>query len=508
MIETTGIEKRYGRTVALQGLSLTMSEGVTGILGPNGAGKTTFLRILATVMAPDNGTVRLLGMDPTQVDDRVAIRRRLGYFPQEPGLYPSFTAFEFVDYVAILKEMTDRRARQDEVRRVLGLVGLTDVAGKKIKTLSGGMKRRVVLAQALLGDPDVLVLDEPTSGLDPEQRLRFRELLSDASGHAAVVLSTHQTVDVAAVCSRVALARLVGGGPDDAVGLVGHGAGRRRLHLDPARGGDDRESNAQGDEDRPRPSVASDGERGAEHHQGGEVRDVPAHRSDGERGVELLRQEVEPLPPLTLVAEVRLQHDEGDDGHRAERGMGDPPGDEYAGDDAAGDEEQHHDDQRRRWPPDRVGPGPPKHEHAGEHHGAERDARRRRQRMGEGASRRRHGEGCEQLVGPGPARSQAAEVGGDQQAEGDEDDPERELVGRVGEYVGTAGVGPHGEPGKGGEGQADSCRRVAQQQSRLAAREGGDRAPRRRRGRLDLRCRCREHRHAASLIPVSPTSRR
>jgi ABC-2 type transport system ATP-binding protein len=203
MIETTGIEKRYGRTVALHGVGLNMGDGVTGILGPNGAGKTTFLRILATVMAPDKGTLHLLGMDPTKAEDRVDIRRRLGYFPQEPGLYPSFTAFEFVDYVAILKEMTDRRARHDEVRRVLGLVGLTEVAGKRIKTLSGGMKRRVVLAQALLGDPDLLVLDEPTAGLDPEQRLRFRELLSDVSGSSVVVLSTHQTEDVAAVCNRV-----------------------------------------------------------------------------------------------------------------------------------------------------------------------------------------------------------------------------------------------------------------------------------------------------------------
>ena len=202
-IETTNIEKRYGRTVALEGVSLTLGDGVTGILGPNGAGKTTFLRILATVMAPDKGALHLLGMDPTNADDRVDIRRRLGYFPQEPGLYPSFTAFEFVDYVAILKEMTERRSRHDEVRRVLGLVGLTEVAGKKIKTLSGGMKRRVVLAQALLGDPDLLVLDEPTAGLDPEQRLRFRELLSDVSGDAVVVLSTHQTEDVAAVCNRV-----------------------------------------------------------------------------------------------------------------------------------------------------------------------------------------------------------------------------------------------------------------------------------------------------------------
>ena len=203
MVEAAGIEKAFGRTRALDGVTLSAGPGVTGLLGPNGAGKTTFLRMLATVLAPDRGTLRLLGSDPTRPEERVAIRRRLGYFPQEVGLYPTFTPFEFVDYVAVLKEMVDRRARHDEVRRVLGLVGLDDVAARRIRTLSGGMKRRVALAQSLLGDPTLLVLDEPTSGLDPEQRLRFRELVSEAAGRAAVVLSTHQTEDVAAVCQRV-----------------------------------------------------------------------------------------------------------------------------------------------------------------------------------------------------------------------------------------------------------------------------------------------------------------
>lgn len=202
-IEVNRVEKSFLRTRALAGISFQAGGGVLGLLGPNGAGKTTLLRILATVLAPDSGSVRLLGLDPSDARQRLAIRRRLGYLPQEPGLHKHFTPFEFVDYVAILKELTDRRARHAEVRRVLGLVGLSGKAGQRIRTLSGGMRRRVALAQSLLGEPDLLILDEPTVGLDPEQRLRFRETVSRLAEDRTVLLSTHQTEDVVALCGEV-----------------------------------------------------------------------------------------------------------------------------------------------------------------------------------------------------------------------------------------------------------------------------------------------------------------
>jgi ABC-2 type transport system ATP-binding protein len=204
-IRVSGATKSFGRTRALEDVDLEAGRGVAGLLGPNGAGKTTLLRTIATVLAPDRGTVSLLGRDPTRPDERTEIRRRLGYLPQEAGFHRGFTVFEFVDYVAILKEVTDRRARHDEVRRVIALTGLEPVSGKRIRALSGGMRRRVGLAQALLGDPELLVLDEPTAGLDPEQRLRFREMISQAGEDRTVVLSSHQTEDVAALCGRIAV---------------------------------------------------------------------------------------------------------------------------------------------------------------------------------------------------------------------------------------------------------------------------------------------------------------
>jgi ABC-2 type transport system ATP-binding protein len=196
------VRKRFGRTTALDGLSLDIGPGVTGLLGPNGAGKTTLLRILATVLAPDGGDVRVLGRDPFDAGERIEIRRRLGYLPQDVGAYNGFSVREFVDYIAVLKEHTDRRARRAEVDRVLELVDLTGQAYARVKTLSGGMRRRLGLATAFLGSPELLVLDEPAVGLDPHQRLRFRELVSNDPTRT-VLLSTHQTDDVAALCHDV-----------------------------------------------------------------------------------------------------------------------------------------------------------------------------------------------------------------------------------------------------------------------------------------------------------------
>jgi ABC-2 type transport system ATP-binding protein len=161
------------------------------------------LRILATALAADSGELTTLGQNPRTAAGRLAVRRRLGYLPQHPGFHPNFTAFEFVDYVAILKELVPGRSRHEEVRRVLAAVGLDDRRGVKIKALSGGMRQRVALAAALLGGPALLILDEPTVGLDPEQRLRFRELIAACGEGCTVLLSTHQTEDVMTVCQRV-----------------------------------------------------------------------------------------------------------------------------------------------------------------------------------------------------------------------------------------------------------------------------------------------------------------
>jgi len=200
-ITINGLTKAYGRKLALAGVTLELDNGITGLLGPNGAGKTTLLRMLATVMRPSGGELRLLGRDPRDVAERTAIRRRLGYLPQDPGFHQHFTAFEFVDYIAILKEIVT--GRHEEVRRVLHAVGLDAERGKKIKALSGGMRQRVGLAAALLADPALVILDEPTVGLDPEQRLRFRELTAELGERRSVLLSTHQTEDVMSLCASV-----------------------------------------------------------------------------------------------------------------------------------------------------------------------------------------------------------------------------------------------------------------------------------------------------------------
>lgn len=204
------LAKTYrGGVRALADVDLTIPTGMYGLLGPNGAGKTTLMRILAGILRPTGGTVWIGEHDCGTEAGRVAVKRTLGYLPQELGLYPDLSAREFLDYIGILKGMEDRAVRQRRVDELLETVALANVASRKLKTFSGGMKRRVGIAQALLNDPQLLIVDEPTAGLDPEERIRFRNLLADLAGNRTVLLSTHIVEDVAQTC-RV-LAVLAGG---------------------------------------------------------------------------------------------------------------------------------------------------------------------------------------------------------------------------------------------------------------------------------------------------------
>ena len=197
------LTKRFGPRAAVDHVDLDLGRGIVGLLGPNGAGKTTLLRILATVLVPDEGRVSAFGLDPARPSERLEIRRRLGYLPQSPQLYGGFTPLEMLDYVAVLKERTDRAQRRHEARDLLEVLGLGDTMHRRIRTLSGGMQQRVALAAALLGAPELLVLDEPATGLDPEQRITLRSVLAESADRGTVLLSTHNTAEVAALCQQV-----------------------------------------------------------------------------------------------------------------------------------------------------------------------------------------------------------------------------------------------------------------------------------------------------------------
>lgn len=194
--------KRYKDKAAVDGLSLTLHEGIYGLLGPNGSGKTTLLRMLCTVLRPTEGSITLDGEDINVLGE--SYRDLLGYLPQDFGYYPNFSGWDFLMYFAALKGLPKYTAKE-RCDELLTLTGLSDVAGKKLRTYSGGMRQRIGIAQALINDPKILILDEPTSGLDPAERAKFRNIISGLSKGRIVILSTHIVSDVEDIADRIIL---------------------------------------------------------------------------------------------------------------------------------------------------------------------------------------------------------------------------------------------------------------------------------------------------------------
>jgi ABC-2 type transport system ATP-binding protein len=203
-LQIRNLSKTYANNVhALKDLTLTIPCGMFGLLGPNGAGKSTLMRTIAALQDPDMGSIHLGDIDALQQKEKV--RETLGYLPQEFGVYPKVSAARLLEHFAVLKGVTDRRARHGIVDALLQQTNLYDVRKKKLGTYSGGMRQRFGVAVALLGDPKLIIVDEPTAGLDPAERVRFLNLLSELGEDAIVILSTHIVEDVSELCSRMAI---------------------------------------------------------------------------------------------------------------------------------------------------------------------------------------------------------------------------------------------------------------------------------------------------------------
>jgi ABC-type multidrug transport system ATPase subunit len=220
MLSIRELSKTHANGVrALRGVSLDIPHGMFGLLGPNGAGKSSLMRTIATLQDPDEGSIRLDGMD--LLADKQATRRLLGYLPQEFGVYPKVSAEAMLDHFAILKGVTAKGERRELVEALLRQVNLWDVRKRKLGGFSGGMRQRFGIAQALIGDPQLIIVDEPTAGLDPEERNRFLNLLAEIGEQVVVILSTHIVEDVTDLCPRMAIIGqgqvLLAGEPHEAI---------------------------------------------------------------------------------------------------------------------------------------------------------------------------------------------------------------------------------------------------------------------------------------------------
>ncbi|MEL6833340.1 MAG: ABC transporter ATP-binding protein [Bacteroidota bacterium] len=204
LLQVSNLHKTYPNgTQALNGVELELGNGMFGLLGPNGAGKSTLMRVIATLQQADQGQIQFNGVDIA--DNPQAIRATLGYLPQEFGVYPRVSAQRLLDYIAVLKGITDKRERQDQIAHLLNQTNLYAQRRQAVSTFSGGMRQRFGIAQALLGQPRLIIVDEPTAGLDPEERYRFLNLLSEIGEHIIVILSTHIVEDVEELCPRMAI---------------------------------------------------------------------------------------------------------------------------------------------------------------------------------------------------------------------------------------------------------------------------------------------------------------
>lgn len=231
MLSIQNISKRFGDTQALKNVSFDLKPGLFGLLGPNGAGKSTLMRTLATLQKPDSGVVTFQGKDIVSAPDHV--RRQLGYLPQEFGVYPRMSCQALLNHIGVLKGLSNKQERNAQIDQLLHNVNLYQFKNAAVSTFSGGMRQRFGVAQAMLGDPKILIVDEPTAGLDPFERQRFLDLLSEAGEDKIIILSTHIVEDVRALCPDMAIlgaGELVArDGPEDLINKIRDKVWRKKV---------------------------------------------------------------------------------------------------------------------------------------------------------------------------------------------------------------------------------------------------------------------------------------